>query len=183
MSYYKLFFILPIIVILIWNRFVPWSAEGIGFDLPKPLKIILFIFPWNTDLTWTLVVNNAIHELMMVLAIVDRSNIKANLVHSTCILVIFELIDIFFWFISICFYGTRKRETLVRMRDTISLEHLEGIYIAENEEYSCKYEYICNKRIVARKVLIIFPDAVLVTDINGNIRPARTDKNYEKRYN
>ncbi len=183
MSLYYLFFILPITLIIIWNIIIPKSAEDIGFDLPMGIKIAFLVFPWNVDITLTLIINNIINVCIVIFAIIFRLIIVDNLRDNTVILVVYELINLTIMFILLWKYGTKKRVSDVTIKDLFSLKKIEGIYISANEEYSCKYEYLFNRNMTPTKVFIILPDSLFTTTIDGDLKASPCAKDKTEIYN
>lgn len=183
MSLYYLFFILPITLIIIWNIIIPKAAEDIGFDLPMGIKIAFLVFPWNVDITLTLIINNIINVCIVIFAIIFRLIIVDNLRDNTVILVVYELINLTIMFILLWKYGTKKRVPDVTIKDLVSLKKVEGIYTSEYEEYSCKYEYLFNRNMTPNKVFIILPDSLFTTTIDGDLKASPCAKDKTEMYN
>lgn len=177
MSKYYLFFILPIIAIMSWNIGIPIAAEDKGFSMRKPLKIVLLIFPWNEDVTYAHIVSNIVNEIIIILSFLLEEKIKLDLFNNAFWLSQWFVFNEILLVAFIIKYAKQPSTLKNNIRDLISIQKKNGICTSRNNAYSYKYEYMYIRNNIG-KTIIIVPDSIGHTDLNGIMNYSQTKDKY-----
>lgn len=180
---YGLFFIWPVTLIGLMDCFFTRATVDRGFNMPNIIKIMFCIPPWVDDITISLLLHNAVQEGVMIFAILKKDAIYNNLNYNAIVMAKLGWVDFFIILVLILVYGITEKRKPKNIKDTISLTKIQGSISVEDREYSCNYEYVTNRYKKAHKVMIIIPDALYTTRINGNIKPSPRGTDRQERYN
>jgi len=183
MILYYILFVFPIGLLYMWNTLFTQTSEDRGFDMPNWLKIIFCIPFYICDITIPLLVSNVVNEIIIIFLIINKEIVESNLRKTVMFCGVYEVLSIVVMLIFMWGYFLLRKKKNNTLKDLISIVRSTGEMSSENEEYSCTYEYCSNKYVQASKVIVVLPDAIYMTRINGNIKASPRYVYSQEKYN